>query len=209
MDGLLALMIGIGLSAACGFRVFVPLFALSLAAQTGHIELAESFRWVATPMATMALGVATFFEIGGYYIPWVDNMLDAVATPAAVVAGTFITASVLPEMTPFLKWSIATIAGGGTAGIIQSVSVITRAASAVTTGGLGNPAVSTVETGGSILLSVLAVLLPLITLGLVAFLLVWAGKKIYRRFRKPKGPAATPNPGAFSETVQHGGKDRE
>jgi hypothetical protein len=136
----------------------------------------------------MALGVATFFEIGGYYIPWVDNMLDAVATPAAVVAGTFITASVLPELPPFLKWSIATIAGGGTAGVIQGTSVMIRAASAATTGGLGNPAVSTVETGGSILLSVLAVLLPLVTLGLVAFLLVWAGKKIHRRFKQRKIP---------------------
>lgn len=188
MDGLLALFIGIGLSAACGFRVFVPLFALSLAAQTGHLELADSFQWAATPMASMALGVATFFEIGGYYIPWVDNMLDAVATPAAVVAGTFITASVLPELPPFLKWSIATIAGGGTAGVIQGTSVMIRAASAATTGGLGNPAVSTVETGGSILLSVLAVLLPLVTLGLVAFLLVWAGKKIHRRFKQRKIP---------------------
>ncbi len=186
-------MIGIGLSAACGFRVFVPLFALSLAAQTGHVELTGSFQWMATPLATMSLGVATLFEIGGYYIPWVDNLLDAVATPVAVVAGTFITASVLPEMTPFLKWSIATIAGGGTAGVIQGVSVITRAASAATTGGLGNPAVSTVEAGGSIMLSFLAILLPLITLGLVAFLLVWAGRKIYRRFKKTETPSQKPD----------------
>lgn len=186
-------MIGIGLSAACGFRVFVPLFALSLAAQTGHIELAESFQWAATPMATMALGVATFFEIGGYYIPWVDNMLDAVATPVAVVAGTFITASVLPEMTPFLKWSIATIAGGGTAGVIQGFTVLTRAASSAATGGLANPVVSTTETGGSVLLSVLAIILPLVTLGLVLFLLVWAVRKLYRRFKRPGTPEAPPS----------------
>jgi hypothetical protein len=148
----------------------------------------------------MALGVATFFEIGGYYIPWVDNMLDAVATPAAVIAGTFVTASVLPELPPFLKWSIATIAGGGTAGVIQGVSVLTRAASAATTGGLGNPAVSTVETGGSILLSVLAVLLPLVTLGRVVFLLIWAGKKIHRRCKKRKIPPAVDGDGSRDTT---------
>ncbi|HPF19257.1 MAG TPA: DUF4126 family protein [Bacillota bacterium] len=101
MEELLALMIGIGLSAACGFRVFVPLLAMSLAAQTGHLELAGEFQqWLATPAATMALGVATFLEIGGYYIPWVDNMLDMVATPAAIVAGTLVTASVLPTEIP-------------------------------------------------------------------------------------------------------------
>jgi len=188
MEELLALMIGIGLSAACGFRVFVPLLAMSLAAQTGHMELAESFQWVATPLASGALGVATFLEIGGYYIPWLDNMLDAAATPAALVAGTFITASVMPEMTPFLKWSIAAITGGGVAGAVQGVTVLTRAASSATTGGLGNPVVSTAEAGGSVMLSVLAVVLPFVTLGLVILLFVWAGRKLYRRFKKNRPP---------------------
>lgn len=184
MENLLPLIIGLGLSAACGFRVFVPLLAMSLAAQTGHLELAESFRWVATPMAATALGIATFFEVAGYYVPWVDNMLDAAATPAAVIAGTFITASVIPEMTPLLKWSIAAILGGGSAGVIQGATVITRAASAFTTGGLGNPVVSAGETGGSILISLLAVLLPVVALGLLLFVFFWAGRKILRRHRK-------------------------
>ena len=183
MDNLFALMVGLGLSAACGFRVFVPLLVMSLAAQTGHLELADSFQWIATPMTATALGVATFFEIAGYYIPWVDNMLDASATPAAVIAGTFITASVLPEMTPFLKWSIAAILGGGSAGVIQGATVITRAASAFTTGGLGNPVVSTGETVGSILLSLFAVLLPLAAMGLVLLFCVWAARKLYKRFK--------------------------
>ncbi|MBN1332500.1 MAG: DUF4126 domain-containing protein [Synergistales bacterium] len=189
MEELFAIMVGIGLSAACGFRVFVPLLAMSLAAQTGHLELAQGFQpWLATPSATMALGVATFLEIGGYYIPWVDNMLDMVATPAAIVAGTLVTASVLPEMTPFLKWSLSIIAGGGTAGVVQGVAVLTRAASAAGTGGLGNPVVSTAEAGGSIILSVLALLLPLISLVIVLSLLVWAGRRLFRRFNRPKTP---------------------
>jgi len=192
MEELFALMIGIGLSAACGFRVFVPLLAMNLAVQTGHLEIAESSQWVATPMATTALGVASFLEIAGYYIPWVDNMLDAAATPAAIIAGTFITASVMPEMTPFLKWAIAAITGGSVAGVIQGATVLTRAASSFTTGGFGNPIVSTTEAGGSVLISLLAVLLPLVTLGLILFLLIWAGRKIYRRFQKPQAPPVHP-----------------
>lgn len=186
MEEIFALMIGIGLSAACGFRVFVPLFAMSLAAQTGHLEIAEGFQWAATPAVTAALGFATFFEIAGYYIPWVDNMLDAAATPAAIIAGTFITASVMPEMTPFLKWTLAAITGGGTAGVIQGATVLTRAASSFTTGGFGNPLVSTTETGGSVLVSVLAILLPVITLGLILFIVIWAGRRIYRSFIRPE-----------------------
>ncbi|HOI80838.1 MAG TPA: DUF4126 domain-containing protein [Synergistales bacterium] len=186
MENILALFVGLGLSASCGFRVFVPLLVMSLAAQTGHIELAEGFQWVATPTATVALGTATFFEIAGYYVPWFDNMLDTVATPAAIIAGTFITASVLPEMTPFLKWSISAITGGTAAGLVQGATVLTRAASAFTTGGLGNPVVSTAESGGSIFLSLMAILLPLAAMALVLFIFAWAGRKIYRRSVKGK-----------------------
>lgn len=193
MEELFALMIGLGLSAACGFRVFVPLLAMSLAAQTGHLKLAEGFQWAATPMATTALGIATFFEIGGYYIPWIDNMLDAAATPAAIIAGTFITASVMPEMTPLLKWTVAAITGGSAAGVIQGATVLTRTASSFATGGIGNPVVSTAEAGGSVLLSTLAVLLPLITLGLLLFLFIWAGRKLYRRFSSPRSPQNNPS----------------
>ncbi len=190
MENIFALFIGLGLSAACGFRVFVPLLVMSLAAQTGHIELAEGFRWVATPTATVALGTATFFEIAGYYVPWFDNMLDTVATPAAIIAGTFITASVLPEISPFLKWSISAITGGTAAGVIQGATVLARAASAFTTGGFGNPMVSTAESGGSIFLSLMAIFLPLAATALVIFVFIWAGRKIYRRSIKGK-----PTPG--------------
>jgi hypothetical protein len=185
MEELFALMIGFGLSAACGFRVFIPLLAMSLAAQTGNLDLAEGFQWIATPTATAALGIATFLEIGGYYVPWLDNMLDAAATPAAIIAGTFITASVMPEMTPFLKWSIAAITGGSAAGVVQGATVLTRAASSFTTGGFGNPIVSTAEAGGSIIITALSLMIPLVTLGLLVFLFAWAGRKIYRRFRQP------------------------
>jgi len=198
MENLFAIIVGIGLSAACGFRVFVPLLAMSIAAQTGHLELAAGFQhWMATPTATAALGAATFFEIGSYYIPWLDNMLDTIATPAAIIAGTLVTVSVMPEMPPFIKWSISTIAGGGTAGAVQGLTVLTRAASAATTGGLGNPAVSTVEAGSSILLSLLALLVPVLGLILVVFLLRWAIRKIYRFFKKDK--PSPPPPGKIEQ----------
>ena len=87
MDWLLPIFIGIGLSAACGFRVFVPLLIMSIAARSGFLHLSPGFEWIGTDAAMIAFGIATLLEIGGYFIPWVDNLLDTIATPAAVLAG--------------------------------------------------------------------------------------------------------------------------
>lgn len=87
METILGLCIGVGLSAACGFRVFVPLLVMSIATLLGWHEPAKGFEWLAIPSVCAALGFATICEIAAYYVPWVDNLLDTIATPAAVVAG--------------------------------------------------------------------------------------------------------------------------
>ena len=88
METVLSLLVGIGLSAACGFRVFVPLLMVSISAMSGHLVLAPGFEWLGSLPALIAFSVATCLEIAGYYVPWVDHLLDSVSTPAAVVAGT-------------------------------------------------------------------------------------------------------------------------
>ncbi len=118
METLLSLCVGVGLSAACGFRVFVPLLIMSAAAQSGHLELTAGFAWIGTAPALTAFAVATFCEVLSYYIPVVDNLLDVIATPAAVVAGTIVAASVVTGMSPFWTWSAAIIAGGGVAELV-------------------------------------------------------------------------------------------
>src|SRR5262245_45624492 len=123
MELALSICLGIGLAAACGFRVFVPLLGVSMAALAGHVQLAEGVAWVGTWPALVCFLTATILEIGAYYIPWLDNLLDTIATPAAVVAGTIAMGSVVTDMSPLLKWTLALIAGGGTAGLIQSATV--------------------------------------------------------------------------------------
>ncbi|MBM3308472.1 MAG: DUF4126 domain-containing protein [Candidatus Eisenbacteria bacterium] len=172
MELALSILIGLGLSAACGYRVFVPFLVLSIAAMTGHVTLAQGFQWIGTPYALTAFAVATVLEVVAYYVPWVDNLMDAAATPAAVVAGILITASVVGDVSPFLRWSLAVIAGGGVAGAIQAATVVVRGTSSATTGGLGNPVVATGELGGSIVTSILAVLVPIAAVLLVVLLLV-------------------------------------
>jgi len=178
----MSIMIGVALSATCGFRVFVPLLAVNIGtrAQDANgqplIELAAGFDWLSSDIALMVFLVATLFEIGGYYIPWIDNLLDTVASPAAIVAGTIITASFITGMDPWLQWLLGVIAGGGAAGAVQAATVVTRAASTVTTGGLGNPIVASVETSGAFLGSALAILMAPFAIAVFVLLLgggVW------------------------------------
>jgi len=186
MDLLLGLLVGVGLSAACGFRVFVPLLGMSIASLSGHLTLASGFEWIGTWPALFAFGSATVLEIGAFYVPWIDNLMDTVATPAALVAGTMVTASQLGETSPFLKWSLAVIAGGGICGLVQSGTVITRAASSGSTGGLGNFAVSTVELVSSITMTFLVLVLPIIAIAVLFCVVVWAVILLVRwRFRAP------------------------
>lgn len=195
MEDMLALFIGVGLAAACGFRVFVPLLGLSLAAATGHLELAEGFEWLASPVAVGALGVATALEMGAYYTPWLDNLLDAVATPAAIVAGIMVTASVTGDMSPFLRWSLALIAGGGAAAIVQGGTTLLRASSSVTTGGLGNPLVSTGELVGASAVTATALFVPMLAFGVAVALCGFVVWKLLAGWRARS--LATPPPPAL------------
>jgi hypothetical protein len=181
---LVSVLVGLGLSAACGFRVFVPLLVMSLAARGGYLPLSPDFAWIATTPALAAFGVATLLEVGAYYVPLVDNALDLVATPTAVVAGVVVSASVVTDVDPFLRWSLALIAGGGVAGAVQALTTGARLGSMLGTGGLTNPLVSTAEAGGSVLLSVLAIVLPLMVvpvIAIVAVALLLGRRRLHRR----------------------------
>jgi hypothetical protein len=182
IDAAGSILIGIGLAAACGFRVFVPLLVLSIAARSGEIPLAPDFQWVATLPALIVFATATVAEIVAYYVPWLDHALDTIATPAAMIAGVFATAAVMPDISPVLRWGLAVLAGGGIAGTVQGATVLTRLKSGTMTAGLANPIVASVELAGSVVTSILAVALPLLAVGLIVFLLVWMYRTSRRRF---------------------------
>ncbi|MBA4150672.1 MAG: DUF4126 domain-containing protein [Verrucomicrobia bacterium] len=184
MEAMLGLLIGIGLSAACGFRVFVPLLIMSIAAHSGHLELSAGFQWIGSDVAIAAFALATILEIAAYYVPWLDNALDSIATPAAIIAGTIVTAAMISDMSPFLKWTLAAIAGGGAAGLVQTATVLTRGASTATTGGLANPIFATVELGGALLTSTLAIWVPLVAVVLFLLFAVLVYKKVIPRLSK-------------------------
>ncbi len=184
MDMFLSIALGIGLAAACGFRVFVPLLALNLAALAGQITLPEGFSWLASHLTTVALATATLAEILGYYLPWVDSLLDTIATPAAVVAGTISTAAVVTDMAPIFKWTLALIAGGGIAGLVQVSTVALRAKSSLATGGAGNPFFSTLELAGSVLTALLAIFVPVLCLVLLGLFFLGLLRRAWKALGK-------------------------
>ena len=183
MELIVGIALGLGLAAAAGFRVFVPLLLVGLAAHSGHIHPADGFAWLATKPAIIALAVATFLEFISHNEPWLDNLLDAVATPAAVIAGTVLMASALFELDPLFRWSLALIAGGGAAGLLHGATAATRLVSTATTGGLANPAVTTIETATAFALTAVALLLPLLGALLAVVMAVFLGRKLARSGR--------------------------
>ncbi|MDX1278224.1 DUF4126 domain-containing protein [Oceanihabitans sediminis] len=184
-EAILSIFLGVGLAASVGFRVFVPLFALSLASYFNVWELNESWQWVGSLTAVITLGVATIVEIFAYYIPLVDNLLDSIAMPLAAIAGTAVMVSTVADLSPVITWALAIIAGGGTAAAIAGTSSVARVASTTTTGGLGNPIVSTAETGTSIVMAGISLFVPVLGFILVIFLL-FIIFRLYKKFKTTK-----------------------
>ena len=184
MEILLSIGLGVGLAAACGFRVFLPVLIMGLAARAGCLELTEGFEWIAGSPALFTLAVAVTCEIVAYYIPWFDNLLDMVAMPAAVATGILVGAANIEVATPFLNWSLAAVAGGGSAAAVQMGTTMLRGATTAVTGGLGNPVVSTGENGAAIGLPALAIVVPLLALATVLMLVFLVVAGIRRGFRR-------------------------
>jgi Domain of unknown function (DUF4126) len=185
-DIAVSIALGVGLAAATGLRLFLPMLVVSAAAWTGYLPLGENFAWLATPHALILLSVAAVAEILAYYVPGLDNLLDALATPAAFVAGTIISAAVITDLPPMVKWAAAIIAGGGIAGLTQSVTTLLRAKSTLMTGTLGNPVVATGELGGSLIVSLLALAAPVLTAVAIVVLLWLAIRWLRRLSAKPR-----------------------
>ena len=187
-DAALSLGVGLGLAAAVGLRVFLPMLLLGLGARFGWITVAQDFQWVASGAAISAFGAATVIEIAAYYIPWLDNALDAAAGPCAIAAGILTTAALVADLPPPLRWGAAIVAGGGTAGMVQALTTAARLKSSVFTAGLGNPVLATLEWIGALIVSVLVIAVPAIAFALAAAL-VFAAYRIGRRFiARPAAP---------------------
>ena len=179
--------LGLGLAAATGFRVFVPLLLAALAARTGQLPLDEGFLWLGSDVALVIFGLAAVVEVAAYFIPWFDHLLDVATQPAAMAAGALLMAATLVELPPWMRWTVAVIVGGGTAGLVQGATGALRLASTATTGGLANPVFAMFETGAATALTMLAVALPMVALAVVVFLISRSVRRLLRWRRRGAG----------------------
>lgn len=185
---IISIFLGIGLAAAVGFRVFLPLLILSLAGYYEVIPLNESWQWVGSITAVITMGIATVIEICGYYIPWLDNLLDTIALPLATLAGTAVMVATVTDLDPVVTWALAIIAGGGTAAAIKGNTSAARLTSTASTAGMANPVIATVETAVAAVMSFAAIFIPILAFIIVLFLfflIFWFYKKL-RRKRLPR-----------------------
>ncbi|XVJ66776.1 MAG: DUF4126 domain-containing protein [Lacibacter sp.] len=180
---LTSIAMGIALSACCGFRVFIPMLGASAAAYFHWFTLPADMSWMGSLPALICFGTAAVLEIAAYYIPFVDNLLDTIATPLAAVAGTILAASFLPiaELNPMLKWLLAIIAGGGAATTVQAGTGLLRLASTKTTAGMGNSIVATGENALAISGTLLSFVVPVIIAVVFVLLIVWIWRKLLKK----------------------------
>jgi len=190
MDIALGILLGIGLAASCGFRVFVPMLVTSVVSLLGYIKLSPGFEWMGSWIAFAAFLIATIVEITAFYIPWLDNALDTVSGPLAMIAGTVLTASFLTETTPLIQWALGIIVGGGTAGIVKVGASAARLTSTATTGGMANAVVATTENVMSVVLSILSFIIPVVTAFVVFLIIIYLVRKFWSL--KIRGPALKP-----------------
>ena len=178
-----SIAMGIALSACCGFRVFIPMLGASFAAYQNWFSLPADMSWMGSLPALICFGTAAVLEIAAYYIPFVDNLLDTIATPLAAVAGTVLAASFLPigDFNPMLKWLLAIIAGGGAAATVQTGTGLLRLASTKTTAGAGNSIVATGENALAISGTVLGFVAPVVIAVIFLLLIGYILRKIIKR----------------------------
>ncbi|SDB41427.1 protein of unknown function [Flavobacteriaceae bacterium MAR_2010_188] len=184
-ETIISIALGIGLSASVGFRIFVPLLALSAASYFGLWELNESWQWIGSLTSLVTFGIATLLEIAAYMIPFVDNLLDTIAIPLASVAGTAVMVSTVADLSPVVTWALAIIAGGGTAAAIKGTVGGARLTSSASTAGLANPVISVVESLSSIAIAIISIFLPIVAIILAAIIIYF----LFRLYRKIKPKA--------------------
>jgi len=187
---LTSVCMGISLSASCGFRIFVPLLAASIAGFNHWILLPADMQWMAGWPAILCYSTAAVIEIVAYYIPFLDNILDTIATPVAFVAGTLLASSVipLPDNQPLIRWGISLLAGGAPAGAVQIGTGLLRLFSTKATIGTGNILVASAENitvfTGVLLSFVIPVFVAMVLILLVAWIISRTIRRIVRQERK-------------------------
>jgi Domain of unknown function (DUF4126) len=176
------LALAVALAASAGLRAWLPLLLAGILARLGVLDLGPSFQFLASNKALVLFAVATVVELLGDKIPAVDHALDLIGTPLRPAAGALLASSVLGTVTdPLTAVALGTAVGAPSALIPHALKTAVRAVSTGVTGGLANPVLSFVEDALSVLIFILAVLVPVLVVALLGLSLFVASRRIRRR----------------------------
>jgi len=177
-----ALALAIALAASAGLRAWLPLLLAGALARAGVLDLGPSFSFLSSNKALVLFGVATVIELLGDKIPAVDHALDVIGTPLRPAAGALLAASVLGTVSdPLTALALGTAVGAPSALVPHALKTTLRTASTAFTGGLANPVISLIEDAISVVLVVLAVLVPVLVVGLLGLAIYYSVRLLRRR----------------------------
>ncbi|PNY80884.1 DUF4126 domain-containing protein [Deinococcus koreensis] len=166
MELLSGLLSSLGLSGAAGLNAYIPLLLVGLLSRAGVMQLSGPFDLLMNPWVLVGIGVLGALDFVGDKIPGVDHALHLLGGVVNTAAGAVLFAAQtgVADVPPALSMALGLLVAGG----VHATRTAVRPVATATTGGLGNPLVSTVEDGTSLLLSVLAVFVPVLAVILLA-----------------------------------------
>lgn len=182
MEVLWQLTTGIGLCAACGCRLFVTLLVLGLGSALGLISVGQN--WFTTTPALIIITLGAVLEVMLFYRPRLDNLMDAIALPTAVLTGIMVMGAVVYKLPQLVRWGLAIFLGGGITLVFQATTTLIRADLTSHTGGINNGVFATIELGTALGITFMVLLEPRLTAIGVLILLGFAGRFLYGYWQK-------------------------
>jgi uncharacterized membrane protein len=195
----LELLTGTGLAVAAGLNAYVPLLVLGLAGRfLDFVELPSAWRWLENEWVLLIIGVLLVIELVADKIPAVDSVNDwiqSIVRPASggIVFGTGAatqTAAVTDPAAFFESnaW-VPVVTGIVIALVVHAGKMLVRPAANALTAGAAAPALSTGEDIGALLLSLFAILIPILVVVAIVGLIVLV-VSIFRRLRRQRRSVA-------------------
>ncbi|MFC4426841.1 DUF4126 domain-containing protein [Deinococcus navajonensis] len=184
MELVSGLLSSLGLSGAAGLNAYIPLLVVGLLTRADVMHLAAPYDLLAHPWVLLGIAVIGALDFVGDKIPGVDHVLHLLGSVVSTAAGAILFASQagLAEVPPGLGLALGLVVAGG----VHATRTAVRPVATATTGGLANPVLSTAEDGLSLGLSLLAVFLPVLAVGLLLVTMVLA-YRVWKRVRRRPG----------------------
>jgi hypothetical protein len=185
MDAVLNLFTAFGLSSSAGLNAYLPLLVVALMARfTDLITLKPPWTALESWWVIGVLSVLLLIEIFVDKVPAVDTVNDTIQTFVRPIAGAVLfaaSAGVVSDAHPVLAMICGLLVAGG----VHAVKATARPVVTATTAGTLNPAVSTAEDVLSLVVAVLAIVLPFLGLLLLLLVIFWLIRKRRRRDEMP------------------------